>query len=146
MPVDDQFAWLRTYPEGRLYSQITGFYAYSIGNPFGLENAADDLLSGKADRLFVRRVTDLLTGRDTVGATIELTLNAKAQQVASEGLGKNRGAVVALDPRTGAILAMVSHPQYDPNPLSSHDLAKSEAAGRSCRTTRPSPSSTGHHR
>ena len=139
VPVDDQFAWLRTYPEGRLYSQITGFYAYSIGNPFGLENAADDLLSGKADRLFVRRVTDLLTGRDTVGATIELTLNAKAQQAASEGLGKNRGAVVALDPRTGAILAMVSHPQYDPNPLSSHDLAKSEAAWKKLSNDKAKP-------
>ena len=139
VPVDDQFAWLRTYPQGRLYSQITGFYAYSIGNPFGLENAADDLLSGKADRLFVRRVTDLLTGRDTVGATIELTLNAKAQQAASDGLGKNRGAVVALDPRTGAILAMVSHPQYDPNPLSSHDLAKSEAAWKKLSNDKAKP-------
>ena len=139
VPVDDQFAWLRTYPEGRLYSQITGFYGYSVGNPFGLENAADDLLSGKADQLFVRRVTDLLTGRDTVGATIELTLNAKAQKVASEGLGKNRGAVVALDPRTGAILAMVSHPQYDPNPLSSHDLAKSEAAWKKLSNDKAKP-------
>jgi peptidoglycan glycosyltransferase len=127
-PVDDQYAWLRTYPKGRLYSQLTGFYAYSFGNPFGLENAADDLLSGDADSLFVRRITDLLTGRETAGASIELTINAKAQQVASEALGRNRGAVVALDPRTGAILAMVSHPQYDPNPLSSHDLDKADAA------------------
>ncbi|MDV3221482.1 peptidoglycan D,D-transpeptidase FtsI family protein [Intrasporangium sp.] len=126
--VDDQYAWLRTYPEARLYSQVTGFYAYSVGNPLGLEHAADDLLSGKADRLFVRRVTDLLTGREAAGATLELTLQAKAQEVASAALGKNRGAVVALDPRSGAILAMVSHPQYDPNPLSSHDLDKAAGA------------------
>jgi peptidoglycan glycosyltransferase len=130
VPVDDQYRWLRTYPQGRLYSQITGFYAYAVGNPLGLENAADDLLSGEADRLFVRRLTDLVTGRRTAGASVELTINAKAQQVASDALGKNRGAVVALDPKTGAILAMVSHPQYDPNPLSSHDLKEADQAWR----------------
>ncbi|MDC5698604.1 penicillin-binding protein 2 [Intrasporangium calvum] len=137
--VDDQYQWLRTYPEGRLYSQITGFYAYSVGNPFGLENAADELLSGKADRLFVRRVTDLVTGRETAGATIELTINPKAQQAASQGLGKNRGAVVALDPTTGAILAMVSHPQYDPNPLSSHDLDEAATAWEKLSTNSAKP-------
>ncbi|GAA6525909.1 penicillin-binding protein 2 [Intrasporangium sp. DVR] len=137
--VDDQYRWLRTYPQARLYSQVTGFYAYSVGNPFGLENAADDLLSGDADRLFVRRVTDLLTGRETAGATIELTIDPKAQRAASEALGKNRGAVVALDPRTGAILAMVSHPQYDPNPLSSHDLDKAAAAWEKLSTDRSKP-------
>ncbi|ADU46626.1 peptidoglycan D,D-transpeptidase FtsI family protein [Intrasporangium calvum] len=137
--VDDQYRWLRTYPDGRLYSQITGFYAYSVGNPFGLEDAADDLLSGKADRLFVRRVTDLLTGRETAGATIELTIDPKVQQAASDALGKNRGAVVALDPRTGAILAMVSHPQYDPNPLSSHDLDKAASAWKKLSTDRSKP-------
>jgi len=126
--VDDQYAWLRTYPQGPLYSQLTGFYAYSVGNPFGLENAADDLLSGSSDTLFVRRVTDLVTGRRSAGASLELTLNAKAQKVASDALGKNRGAVVALDPQTGAILAMVSKPQYDPNPLSSHDFTAAAKA------------------
>lgn len=126
--VNDQYAWLRTYPQGRLYSQLTGFYAYAVGNPYGLENASDDLLSGDSDTLFVRRMTDLVTGRKTAGASLELTINAKAQKAADEGLGRSRGAVVALDPKTGAILAMVSHPQYDPNPLSSHDPAKAAAA------------------
>jgi peptidoglycan glycosyltransferase len=128
VPVDDQYRFLRTYPQGDLYSQVTGFYAYQVGAPYGLEHASDDLLSGDSDTLFVRRVTDLLTGRRTAGATLELTIDAKAQKAADDALGASKGAVVALDPRTGAILAMVSHPQYDPNPISSHNLTTAARA------------------
>jgi peptidoglycan glycosyltransferase len=120
--VPDQYRYLRTYPQNQLYAQLTGFYSYSVGAPYGLEHAADDLLSGDADTLFVRRVTDLITGRKTSGATLELTIDPKAQAAADQALGASKGAVVALDPKTGAILAMVSHPSYDPNPLSSHSL------------------------
>jgi peptidoglycan glycosyltransferase len=126
--VEDQYRFLRTYPQDKLYAQLTGFYSYSVGAPYGLEHAADDLLSGDADTLFVRRVTDLITGRKTSGATIELTIDPKAQAAADKALGDSKGAVVALDPKTGAILAMVSHPSYDPNPLSSHDLNKASKA------------------
>ncbi|RKT79693.1 cell elongation-specific peptidoglycan D,D-transpeptidase [Terracoccus luteus] len=134
VPVDDQYQWLRRYPQGPLYSQVTGFYSYVVGAPYGLEHASNDLLSGDSDSLFVNRVTDLLTGRRTAGATIELTLNAKAQKAADEALGDSRGAVVALDPRTGAILAMVSHPEYDPNPLSSHNLGTASSAWKTLST------------
>jgi len=64
----------------------------------------------------------MVTGKVPSGASLELTLNPKAQQAADKALGRQRGAVVALDPRTGAILAMVSHPQYDPTTLSGHNL------------------------
>ncbi|MGO4601595.1 peptidoglycan D,D-transpeptidase FtsI family protein [Terrabacter sp. 2YAF2] len=132
--VPDQYRYLRTYPQGALYSHLTGFYSYSVGAPYGLEHAADDLLSGNADQLFVRRITDLITGRTTSGATIELTIDPKAQQAADRALGASRGAVVALDPKTGAILAMVSHPDYDPNPLASHDLGKVAKAWKALST------------
>lgn len=128
VPSNDQYQYLRTYPQGPLYSQVTGFYSYSVGNPYGLEKASDDLLTGQADSLFVQRVTDLLTGRGQKGASLELTINPAAQAAADKAMGANRGAVVALDPTTGAILAMVSKPQYDPNALSSHDLTKADAA------------------
>jgi len=128
VPVQDQYRFLRTYPQDELYAQMTGFYSYAVGAPYGLEHASDDLLSGDADTLFVRRVTDLITGRKTAGATLELTIDPKAQAAADKALGDNKGAVVALDPKTGAILAMVSHPSYDPNPLSSHDLTKASKA------------------
>ena len=143
VPVDDQYQWLREYPEGELYAHSTGFYAYSVGAPYGLERAADDLLSGEADALFVRRLTDLVTGRRTAGATLELTLDAKAQAAADAALGDSRGAVVALDPRTGAILAMVSHPTYDPNPLASHDL---EEAGKAWQELSSDPSKPYYNR
>jgi peptidoglycan glycosyltransferase len=137
--VSDQYKWLRKYPAGDLYSQVTGFYSFSVGNPYGLEHAADGLLSGQADTLFVRRITDLITGRQTSGATIELTINPKVQQAADQALGKSRGAVVALDPKSGAILAMVSHPQYDPNALSSHDFGKAGQAWQKLSTDPDKP-------
>jgi peptidoglycan glycosyltransferase len=124
VPSDDELKWLRTYPEGELYSHVTGYYSFVYGAGGGIEGAENALLSGQSDKLFYRRVTDLLTGRKPAGASLELTVNRKAQEAADKALGNQRGAVVALDPTTGAILAMVSHPQYDPARLSSHDTAK----------------------
>jgi peptidoglycan glycosyltransferase len=139
VPVKDQFGWLRTYPQGKLYSQLTGFYSFGVGNPYGLEHAEDPLLTGQSDRLFVRRITDLITGRQTAGASIELTINPKAQKAANDALGASRGAVVALDPKTGAILAMVSHPQYDPNTISSHNFTEANKAWQKLSTDPTKP-------
>ncbi|MDQ6714829.1 MAG: penicillin-binding transpeptidase domain-containing protein [Actinomycetota bacterium] len=118
---NEEIKFLRSYPAGPLYGHVTGYFSYTFGAGGGLEGSADGLLSGSSDQLFYTRVTDLLTGRTPVGASVELTINAKAQQAADKALGNQRGAVVALDPKTGAILAMVSHPQYDPGQLSAHD-------------------------
>jgi peptidoglycan glycosyltransferase len=118
---DDELKWLRTYPKGKLYAHVTGFYSFTYGAGGGIEGAENSLLSGSSDKLFYRRVTDILTGRDQTGASLELTINAKAQAAAEKALGDQRGAVVALDPSTGAVLALVSHPSYDPSALSSHD-------------------------
>jgi penicillin-binding protein A len=122
VPSKDELKYVRTYPSGKLYSQVTGYYSFTYGAGGGLEGAEDALLSGQSDKLFYRRVVDMVTGKVPSGASLELTINPKAQQAADKALGKQRGAVVALDPRTGAILAMVSHPQYDPTTLSSHNL------------------------
>jgi len=118
----DELKFVRTYPSGRLYSQVTGYYSFTYGAGGGIEGAEDALLSGQSDKLFYRRVLDMVTGKSPSGASLELTINPKAQQAADQALGNQRGAVVALDPSTGAILAMVSHPQYDPGSLSSHNL------------------------
>ena len=128
VPTKDDLKWLRTYPQGELYSHVTGYYSFTYGAGGGLEGAANDLLSGSADKLFYRRVTDIITGKDQTGASLELTINPAAQKAAEQGLGDQRGAVVALDPHTGEILALVSHPAYDPSVLSSHDTAKVQAA------------------
>ena len=120
---NEEIKYLRTYPQPLPYSHVTGYFSYTYGAGGGLEGSADDLLSGSSSQLFYTRVTDLLTGKQPVGATIQTTINPKAQDAADKGLGNQRGAVVALDPKTGAILAMISHPQYDPNRLSAHDQA-----------------------
>lgn len=122
--VDDEMKYLRTYPRGRLYSHVTGYYSFVYGAGGGVEGASDAVLSGSSDALFYRRLGDLITGKQPTGVSLELTINARAQQAAEQGLGGQRGAVVAIDPRTGAILAMVSHPQYDPNALTSHDIGQ----------------------
>jgi len=121
VPSNDELKWLRTYPEARQYPHVTGYYSFIYGPGGGLEATENALLSGQSDKLFYRRVSDMLTGRKGAGASLELTINPKAQEAADKALGDQRGAVVALDPRTGAILAMVSHPDYDPGSLTSHD-------------------------
>jgi peptidoglycan glycosyltransferase len=131
VPTKDELKWVRTYPQAKLYSQVTGYYSFTYGAGFGLEGTEDALLSGQSDKLFYRRVLDMLTGKPPSGASLELTINPKAQAAADQALGNQRGAVVALDPKTGAILAMVSHPQYDPSTLSSHNLNSVAAAWKS---------------
>jgi peptidoglycan glycosyltransferase len=128
VPSKDELKWLRTYPKKDLYAHVTGYYSFTYGAGGGIEGAEDSLLSGASDKLFYRRVSDILTGKEQTGASLELTLDAKAQAAADKALGKQRGAVVALNPRTGEVLALVSHPSYDPSVLSSHDTAKVVAA------------------
>lgn len=117
---DDKLKYLRSYPDKGKYAAVTGFYSLIYGAT-GLEQTQNGFLSGSDNRLFTRRLSRLLTGRDPVGGNVVLTLNSRAQQRAMEGLGNRRGAVVAMDPATGAILAMYSSPSYDPNPVSSHE-------------------------
>ena len=109
----------RVYPDDSLYAAATGYY--SLYGATGIERTNNDLLSGVDDRLFVDRLTNLFSGRQSQGGNVVLTLDPDAQKAALQGLDGQRGAVVALDPRTGAVLALVSSPTFDPNPLASHD-------------------------
>jgi peptidoglycan glycosyltransferase len=118
--------YLRQYPQGPLYAAVTGYYSVVFGNT-GLERAENDVLAGTDGRLALRRLGDILTGRDPSGGNVELTLDPAVQQAAMDGLQGVTGAVVALDPSTGAILGMASTPTYDPNQLSSHDPAAMRA-------------------
>lgn len=116
----DRLKYLRTYPGGEVYAPVTGFYSLVYGAT-GIERAENDVLSGEDERLFVRRLGDLVTGRTPQGGAVVLTLDSRVQRAAYDALRGKRGAVVALDPSTGAILAMVSSPSFDPSVLSSHD-------------------------
>ncbi|MDQ2583092.1 peptidoglycan D,D-transpeptidase FtsI family protein [Saccharothrix yanglingensis] len=119
---DDRLEYLRTYADGPVYAPVTGYFSLIYGTG-GLERAEDDLLNGSDDRLFARRLSDLITGRDPKGGNIQLTIDAKLQRTAYEQLSSQglTGTVVAIKPQTGEILAMASTPSYDPNELASHD-------------------------
>ncbi|MET0468645.1 MAG: penicillin-binding transpeptidase domain-containing protein, partial [Aeromicrobium sp.] len=133
VPVKDKWQFQRKYTEPKLYAPVTGYFSYIYGRD-GIEQSYNDILSGSDDRLFVNRVIDVISNDQPQGGSVELTLDPAAQKAAFEGLAdlgeKTRGAVVALDPQTGDILAMVSQPTYNPNSLASHDL---DAVTRSMR-------------
>ncbi|MEJ5914589.1 peptidoglycan D,D-transpeptidase FtsI family protein [Pseudokineococcus sp. 1T1Z-3] len=124
---DGEIAYRRTYPGGAEWAHATGFYSVVYGST-GIESAVGPLLAGTADELFARRVADLLTGTQASGADVELTLVPEVQQAAQDALAGQRGAVVALEPSTGRVLAMVSNPSFDPGELASLDTAQVQQA------------------
>ena len=138
VPSNDQYKFLRTYPGGAKYAPVTGYYSTLFGS-HGLEASKNDLLSGTSDQLFYRRISDLLTGKEPAGAQVELTINPKAQDAAWKGLGDQRGAVVALNPKTGDILAMVSKPSFDPDQLATHNQKDATAASRKLNADEDDP-------
>ncbi|MFQ5967656.1 MAG: peptidoglycan D,D-transpeptidase FtsI family protein [Acidimicrobiia bacterium] len=112
---EDPRSYLRRYPHGPLYAHAVGFSSLLFGDQ-GIEAAFADDLRSKRDLTISDLITALL-GRDLRARSIQLTLDHELQQSATEALGDNRGAVVALDPSTGAVLAFVSHPSFDVNEI-----------------------------
>ena len=126
VPSKDRFKFQRVYPDGELYAPITGFFSYDRASS-ALESTYNSQLAGTDDALFVRRLVDLATNRTPEGASVQTTIVPKIQKAAADALGNQKGAVVALDPKTGAVLALVTSPTYDPNDIANHDI---EAAGK----------------
>lgn len=126
-PSKGQFSFQRVYPEGASYAHITGYYSYDYGRS-GLEDMYNRELSGTSDAQFFERLMDSFQGQTPAGASVQTTINPRAQQAAVNALGSRKGAVVALNYRTGAVLAMVSTPSYDPNKLASTDLSTARQA------------------
>jgi len=115
------YKYQRYYPHGPEYAPVTGYD--SIYGKTGVEGAENGLLSGSSASLAVHNLIDLITGKPKLGATVALTINSKAQLAAYNALrasGKS-GALVALNPQTGAILAMVSYPTFNPNDYATFD-------------------------
>jgi peptidoglycan glycosyltransferase len=131
VPTNDSLKYLRTYPEGKVYAPVTGFYSLPL-SASGIEQAEDPILAGSDDKLFLSRISDEITGQTPQGGSVVLSINAKAQQAAYNGLkaSGHPGAVVALDPKTGAILALASYPSYDPSVLSTHNSRSDTEAYR----------------
>lgn len=120
IPTNDALKYLRTYPGGAAYAPLTGFYSLVVGAS-AIEQAEDPVLAGTDNRLFIKRLSDEITGRTPQGGSVILTVNPAAQRAAYQGLHGVRGAVVAIDPSTGAILALASSPSYNPSTLTTHN-------------------------
>jgi cell division protein FtsI/penicillin-binding protein 2 len=110
------FKYKRTYKDGPMWAPVTGYASQAFGAT-QLESIDDGILTGNDDRLFFRNTLDMITGKEKQGGNVVTTLNAAAQKAAYDGLKTQggKGAVVALDPQTGAILALASYPSYDPS-------------------------------
>lgn len=112
--------YLRRYPLGRLYAHMSGYYSFVFGRA-ELEQSYNDLLSGRAPEVALQTFVDEVLGRDRRGASLVLTIDPALQQTAAESLGDRPGAVAAVNPQTGEVLALVANPSFDPNVLSSHN-------------------------
>ncbi|MFD6249777.1 peptidoglycan D,D-transpeptidase FtsI family protein [Streptomyces roseolus] len=111
---DEYFKFKRTYVDGPMWAPVTG-YASQAYDANQIEKIEDGILTGNDDRLFFDRTLSMFTGEKKRGGDVVTTLNGAAQKAAFEGLGKNTGAVVAIEPSTGKILALASTPSYDPS-------------------------------
>jgi peptidoglycan glycosyltransferase len=121
----DSFHYQRTYAD-QMYSAITGFYSMYQGAT-GLESAMNSYLSGKNSSQFFEQINALLSGNPVAGGSVELTINPAVQKAAWQAMGNLKGAVVAIEPKTGKILAFVSKPGFDANLLAVHTGSESNA-------------------
>jgi len=122
--VEGKYRFQREYPLGDLFAHITGTYSFLFGTD-GAERTYNDELAGQTAALKLSGYLNPFVERSNVG-NLTLTARSDVQQAAKDALGDRKGSVVALDPRSGAILAMWSNPSFDPNAIVTN--ASAEAA------------------
>ncbi|MCA1784156.1 MAG: FtsW/RodA/SpoVE family cell cycle protein [Intrasporangiaceae bacterium] len=119
-PTEGELRYLRTYAAGPRYAHLTGYYSVVLQRS-GLEAAFNESLTGRPTEVVAQNLGELLGSANRPGNAVQLTIDAEVQEAAQAALGDREGAVVVIDPRSGAVLASYANPTYDPNPLSSHD-------------------------
>ncbi|MEY2816128.1 MAG: hypothetical protein RJA78_704 [Actinomycetota bacterium] len=137
VPSNNAYHFLRKY-SGNQYSAITGFYSLYQGRT-GLENYLDSSLRGDNSGQFFEQLNALFSGNPVTGASVELSIDEKVQKVAWDALGDNKGAVIAMDPTTGRIIALVSKPGFDANLLSTHNTGDASANYKKLLTRNDAP-------
>jgi peptidoglycan glycosyltransferase len=128
VPSKDQYKYQRVYPEGALFGQVTGYDSLTYGTD-GLEREYNSVLTQPTTSLphNFHQLEKFFTTQPAPG-NLHITVLASLQKVAEQELAGREGAVVALSPKTGAVLAMYSNPSYNPTPLASHDFAVEQSA------------------
>ncbi|KUO14747.1 penicillin-binding transpeptidase domain-containing protein [Streptomyces dysideae] len=125
----DRLRYERTYRDGPLYAPVTGFASQEYGTTF-LEEAEDGVLSGTDPMLSGFPLWNDFIRAQSPGGDVVTTLDRAAQEAAYEGLAGRKGAVAAVEPSTGRILALVSAPSYDPAALSGNGPAVARSWAR----------------
>lgn len=132
--VEGDLRFPRIYPEGPLYAGVTGYLSPIFGRT-QLERTQNEMLSGGGNA--IQTFADLLARREPVGDTVITTIVPAVQRAARDALGSNQGAVAALDPGTGEVLALYSNPTYDPNELATLDEEAARAAWERLQAAEP---------
>ncbi len=128
VPSDDVYAFQRIYTDADMWAPVTGYINPALGASTGIEQAMNAQLSGQSDSQFFARIDRILSGQPPRGSNVQLSLDSTVQRAAYEALGGLEGAVIAIEPDTGRILAMVTSPSYDTNTLATHDSAAANQA------------------
>ncbi|WP_194764404.1 peptidoglycan D,D-transpeptidase FtsI family protein [Microbacterium sp. UFMG61] len=127
VPSNDRYQFQRVYTDAAMWEPVTGYFNPALQSATGIERALNADLSGTGSSAFFSDIERILSGQPQTGFGVELTLDTAAQRAAYDALQGLNGAVVAIEPDTGRILAMVSTPGFDTNALATHDADAANA-------------------
>ncbi|HET9689822.1 MAG TPA: penicillin-binding transpeptidase domain-containing protein, partial [Acidimicrobiales bacterium] len=143
-----EFKYQRQFPQGPLFAAVTGFFSFTYGAE-GLEKTYDRVLTGAASSsslpTSLQGLRNLLTQKNPAQDVVTTT-SVAMQKAAAAALGNRTGSVVAIEPATGAVLALYSNPSYDPNTLSGTSQSAVTAAYKALVAAPGNPLSPGAYR
>lgn len=127
VPISDRYQYLRQYPDAEMWAPVTGYFNPVLNSSTRLEHALNADLAGTGSNKFFADVERIFSGQPQQGLSVEVTMDPKVQKAAWDALQGLQGAVVAIEPATGRILAMASTPGFDTNKLAAHNATEVDA-------------------